>query len=95
MWSTNQNSVFKTHRDLPKYTQIGNAVPVKLAYEIGNHLKDLIKQFVNIDFELATGERKSYFSVVNWNNTVGVQVPPPTPKNPLSCKRYDKTPSRE
>ena len=30
-------------RDLPKYTQIGNAVPVKLAYEIGNHLKDLIK----------------------------------------------------
>tara|TARA_B100000029_G_scaffold253322_1_gene250274 strand:- start:55 stop:1302 length:1248 start_codon:yes stop_codon:yes gene_type:complete len=30
-------------RDLPKYTQIGNAVPVKLAYEIGKHLKDLIK----------------------------------------------------
>ena len=30
-------------RDLPKYTQIGNAVPVKLAYEIGKHLKNLIK----------------------------------------------------
>ena len=30
-------------RDLPKYTQIGNAVPVKLANEIGNHLKNLIK----------------------------------------------------
>ena len=29
-------------RDLPKYTQIGNAVPVKLAYEIGTHLKQLI-----------------------------------------------------
>jgi len=36
---------------------------------------------VNIDFKLATRERKSYFSVVNWNNTVGVQVPPPTPNN--------------
>ena len=29
-------------RDLPKYTQIGNAVPVKLAAEIGTHLKELI-----------------------------------------------------
>jgi len=29
-------------RDLPKYTQIGNAVPVKLAKEIGTHLKKLI-----------------------------------------------------
>ena len=26
-------------REVPKYTQIGNAVPVKLAYEIGKHLK--------------------------------------------------------
>tara|TARA_X000000950_G_C13848974_1_gene633611 strand:+ start:316 stop:1560 length:1245 start_codon:yes stop_codon:yes gene_type:complete len=29
-------------RELPKYTQIGNAVPVKLAFEIGNHLKSII-----------------------------------------------------
>ena len=29
-------------RDLPKYTQIGNAVPVKLAEAIGKHLKKLI-----------------------------------------------------
>ena len=29
-------------RDLPKYTQIGNAVPVKLAREIGNHLRELL-----------------------------------------------------
>ena len=31
------------YRELPKYTQIGNAVPVKLAYEIGKHLIKLIK----------------------------------------------------
>ena len=31
-------------RDLPKYTQIGNAVPVKLATEIGTHLKKLISK---------------------------------------------------
>ncbi len=30
-------------RDVPKYTQIGNAVPVKLAYEIGVHLKKILK----------------------------------------------------
>ena len=29
-------------RELPKYTQIGNAVPVKLAYEIGNHLQKIL-----------------------------------------------------
>ena len=29
-------------RETPKYTQIGNAVPVKLAEEIGNLLKDII-----------------------------------------------------
>ncbi|GEM_PF-322494 len=29
-------------RDLPKYTQIGNAVPVKLASFLGMHLKELI-----------------------------------------------------
>jgi len=29
-------------RELPKYTQIGNAVPVELARHIGNHLKTLI-----------------------------------------------------
>ena len=29
-------------RELPKYTQIGNAVPVKLAYEIGKHFLNLI-----------------------------------------------------
>ena len=29
-------------RETPKYTQIGNAVPVKLAEEIGNHLKSII-----------------------------------------------------
>ena len=30
-------------REVPKYTQIGNAVPVKLAYEIGKHLKKILK----------------------------------------------------
>ena len=30
-------------REVPKYTQIGNAVPVKLAYEIGRHFKNLLK----------------------------------------------------
>jgi DNA (cytosine-5)-methyltransferase 1 len=29
-------------RDVPKYTQIGNAVPVQLAKEIGNHLRRLL-----------------------------------------------------
>jgi len=29
-------------RELPKYTQIGNAVPVKLAEEIGKHLKKIL-----------------------------------------------------
>ena len=29
-------------RDVPKYTQIGNAVPVELAYRIGRHLKKII-----------------------------------------------------
>jgi len=29
-------------REVPKYTQIGNAVPVKLAYEVGVHFKDMI-----------------------------------------------------
>ena len=29
-------------RDLPKYTQIGNAVPVHLAYQIGKHLIKII-----------------------------------------------------
>jgi DNA (cytosine-5)-methyltransferase 1 len=30
-------------RDVPKYTQIGNAVPVALAACVGAHLKDLIQ----------------------------------------------------
>ena len=30
-------------REVPKYTQIGNAVPVKLAYEVGIHFKKMIK----------------------------------------------------
>jgi DNA (cytosine-5)-methyltransferase 1 len=30
-------------RDLPQYTQIGNAVPVKLAFEVGKHLKSLLE----------------------------------------------------
>ena len=30
-------------RDVPKYTQIGNAVPVELAYRIGSHLKKIIR----------------------------------------------------
>jgi DNA (cytosine-5)-methyltransferase 1 len=29
-------------REVPKYTQIGNAVPVKLAEAIGQHLKNLL-----------------------------------------------------
>jgi DNA (cytosine-5)-methyltransferase 1 len=31
-------------REVPKYTQIGNAVPVKLAYEVGHHLARLLKR---------------------------------------------------
>ncbi|MBQ9693147.1 MAG: DNA cytosine methyltransferase [Kiritimatiellae bacterium] len=31
-------------RELPKYTQIGNAVPVELAYNIGNHFIQLLKR---------------------------------------------------
>ena len=30
-------------REVPKYTQIGNAVPAKLAYEIGKHFKKILK----------------------------------------------------
>ncbi len=29
-------------RELPKYTQIGNAVPVKLAFEVGNHFSKIL-----------------------------------------------------
>jgi DNA (cytosine-5)-methyltransferase 1 len=42
-------------RDLPKYTQIGNAVPVKLAFEIGTHFMDLLTNGI----ESGCGERKS------------------------------------
>ena len=35
-----QESIFE--REVPKYTQIGNAVPVKLAYEVGMHFKKII-----------------------------------------------------
>ena len=31
-------------RELPQYTQIGNAVPVFLAYKIGKHFLKLIKE---------------------------------------------------
>jgi DNA (cytosine-5)-methyltransferase 1 len=30
-------------REVPKYTQIGNAVPVRLARAIGEHLRDLLR----------------------------------------------------
>jgi len=30
-------------REVPKYTQIGNAVPVKLAFKIGKHFKSILK----------------------------------------------------
>lgn len=32
------------HRDVPRYTQIGNAVPVRLAREIGKHLAEILRQ---------------------------------------------------
>jgi DNA (cytosine-5)-methyltransferase 1 len=32
------------HRDVPQYTQIGNAVPVRLAYELGIHFKTLLSK---------------------------------------------------
>lgn len=35
-----RESIFE--REVPKYTQIGNAVPVKLAYEVGKHLKKIL-----------------------------------------------------
>jgi DNA (cytosine-5)-methyltransferase 1 len=31
-------------REVPKYTQIGNAVPVKLAFEVGRHFKKILNQ---------------------------------------------------
>jgi DNA (cytosine-5)-methyltransferase 1 len=31
-------------REVPKYTQIGNAVPVKLAFEVGKHFKQLLQK---------------------------------------------------
>ena len=31
-------------REVPKYTQIGNAVPVKLAFEVGRHFKKILSQ---------------------------------------------------
>jgi len=31
-------------REVPKYTQIGNAVPVKLAFEVGKHFNKLLSQ---------------------------------------------------
>ena len=37
-----RESIFE--REVPKYTQIGNAVPVKLAYEVGKHLKSILEQ---------------------------------------------------
>ena len=37
-----RESIFE--REVPKYTQIGNAVPVKLAFEIGNHFSKIIKK---------------------------------------------------
>jgi DNA (cytosine-5)-methyltransferase 1 len=36
-----RESVFE--REVPKYTQIGNAVPVKLAYEVGKHFWSMLK----------------------------------------------------
>ncbi len=36
-----RESIFE--REVPKYTQIGNAVPVKLAFEVGKHLAKIIK----------------------------------------------------
>ena len=35
-----RQSIFE--REVPKYTQIGNAVPVKLAYEVGRHLSKIL-----------------------------------------------------
>ncbi|MAT09894.1 MAG: hypothetical protein CMM02_02705 [Rhodopirellula sp.] len=29
-------------REVPRYTQIGNAVPVRLAYEIGKHFRKIV-----------------------------------------------------
>ena len=37
-----QESIFD--REVPKYTQIGNAVPVKLAYEIGKNFSSILKK---------------------------------------------------
>ena len=36
-----RESIFE--REVPKYTQIGNAVPPKLAYEVGNHFASILK----------------------------------------------------
>ena len=38
-----RESIFE--REVPKYTQIGNAVPVKLALEIGKHFKKLLSNY--------------------------------------------------
>ncbi len=31
-------------RDVPRYTQIGNAIPVELAYRVGTHLADILRR---------------------------------------------------
>ena len=36
-----RESIFE--REVPKYTQIGNAVPVKLAFEVGKHFRKIIE----------------------------------------------------
>tara|TARA_Y200000002_G_C22688209_1_gene666876 strand:+ start:5635 stop:6885 length:1251 start_codon:yes stop_codon:yes gene_type:complete len=35
------------HRELPKYTQIGNAVPVKMAEEFGKHFKKILRKRID------------------------------------------------
>ena len=37
-----------SNRDVPKYTQIGNAVPVRLAYEICKQVARLLKEGAGI-----------------------------------------------
>ena len=56
-------------REVPKYTQIGNAVPFKLAFEIGKKIKkdfDIKKTPLLISMVNCLLEDKKF--LINWNN---------------------------
>jgi len=51
-------------REVPKYTQIGNAVPVKLAYEIGKHLAKILQAETTRRVERKTTAKQTKLALV-------------------------------